>query len=85
MTGNTFQSGNSGSADKKTAGAVMLLLTTDSMETLDSKQDPATLSKQIQKECCFNKRMADILADIALTLIYLIYQPIELLKPQFWL
>ena len=40
---------NSGSADKKTAGAVMLLLTTDTMETLDSKQDPATLSKQIQK------------------------------------
>ncbi|MBQ3798022.1 MAG: hypothetical protein II842_17385 [Butyrivibrio sp.] len=59
---------NSGSAEKKTAGAVMLLLTTDIMETLDPKQDPATLSKQIQKECCFNKKMSDLLSDIVLLL-----------------
>lgn len=59
---------NSGSADNKTAGAVMLLLTAGIMEKPDSRQDPATLSKRIQKECCFNKRMADILTDIALLL-----------------
>ena len=59
---------NSESADKKTAGAVMLLLMTDIMETVDSKQDPATLSKQIQKECCFNKKMSDLLSDIVLQL-----------------
>ena len=59
---------NSGAADNKTAGAVMFLLTTDILDTMDSGQDAMALSKMIQKECCFNKRMSDILADIALLL-----------------
>ena len=59
---------NSGAADKKTAGAVMFLLTTGIMDELDTGLDAVSLSKKIQKECCFNKRMADILADIVLIL-----------------
>ena len=55
-------------AQEKTAGAVMFLLTTDILDTMDSGQDAMALSKMIQKECCFNKRMSDILADIALLL-----------------
>ena len=46
----------------------MFLLTTDILDTMDSGQDAMALSKMIQKECCFNKRMSDILADIALLL-----------------
>ena len=59
---------NSGSADKKTAGAVMLLLTTDIPNDTESYGDSISLSKQIQKSCGFNRKMADLLAGIMLRL-----------------
>ena len=58
----------SGSADKKTAGAVMFLLTTDIPNEIGLHRDRMSLTKQIQKSCSFNRKMADFLADIMLRL-----------------
>ena len=55
-------------ADRKTAGALLMLFTTVSMKTVKSEKDPDQLSKRIQKDCAFNKKMADLLADIMISL-----------------
>ena len=55
-------------ADRKTAGAILMLFVSGVTETVMSDDDPADLSKRIQKECCFNKKMSDVLADIVLSL-----------------
>ena len=54
---------DSGSADKKTAGALLLFLVSDLLKNAPV-EDAVALSKLIQRECCLNKRMADKLAKI---------------------
>ena len=58
----------SGVADNKTARALMLLFVTGIPDRVVPENDLSTVSKQIQKECCFNKKMADQLADVLLLL-----------------
>ena len=55
-------------ADRKTAGALLMLFVSGITETVLPDDDLADLSKKIQRECCFNKKMADQLADILLQL-----------------
>ena len=54
--------------DRKTAGALLILFASGLSDFVKSENDPAFLSKLIQKNCCLNKRMADTLADIVLSL-----------------
>ena len=54
--------------DKKIAGALLYLLTTEVPSGIKPGDDISLLSKLIQKECSFNKKMADRLAEILLAL-----------------
>ena len=54
--------------DEKTAGAIMLALVRGTDRAIGGHDKPESLSKQIQTECCFNKKMADRVAEIFLTL-----------------
>ena len=58
----------SGAADKKTAGAVLLVLLNGIQKRLDEDYSPEELSWIIQKECCLNKEMADEVSIILLSL-----------------
>lgn len=57
---------DSKSIDEKTAGAIMLVLVRG--VDIGIHDDLEVLSKTIQDECCFNKRMADRLAEIFIAL-----------------
>lgn len=46
------------------AGAILMLLASGVWDSAKCVKDNGDLSKKIQKECCFNKRMSDQLADI---------------------
>ena len=50
--------------DKKIAGALLYLLTTEVLCSVKPGGEISSLSKDIQRECCFNKKMADQLATI---------------------
>ena len=54
--------------DKKTAGALLMLFVSGIMETVTPDDVLADMSKRIQRECCFNKKMADALTVIVLSL-----------------
>lgn len=54
----------SGTSDRSTAGAVLCFLVSGLSQNISSDSDIAELSKQIQKECGFNKKMADRIATI---------------------
>lgn len=54
--------------EKKTAGAILLALVRGINEDVTKQTDMKGLSKLIQDECCFNKRMADTVASVFLTL-----------------
>ena len=58
----------SGITDRKTAGAILLFLVNGMMDELDRDIDFDSLCKEIQKECCFNKKMAEKLTSIFLSL-----------------
>ena len=58
----------SGITDGKTAGAILLFLVNGMMDELDRDIDFDSLCKEIQKECCFNKKMAEKLTSIFLSL-----------------
>lgn len=58
----------SGETDRKTAGAILFCLVSGVMESLSEDIDFGTLSKDIQRQCSFNKKMADRLAAIFLAL-----------------
>lgn len=55
-------------ADKKMAGALLYLLTTEISGNVKPVDDISFLSKHIQKECSFNKKMSDQLAKILIAL-----------------
>ncbi len=59
---------NSKTADKKTAGAILYCLVSNIGDAIGAGCDFAGLAKIIQKECCFNKRMSERLAEIFLYL-----------------
>jgi len=52
------------SADRKTAGAILCFLVSDMAGKADLSGDVTELSKTVQKECGFNKKVADRLAEI---------------------
>ena len=54
--------------DKKIAGALLYLLTTEVLCSVKPGGEISFLSKAIQRECSFNKKMADQLATILLAL-----------------
>ena len=54
--------------DKKTAGALLMLFVSGIHDEVKPETEFAFLSKLIQKNCCFNKKMADKLAAIVLSL-----------------
>lgn len=54
--------------DRKTAGAVLYFLVNGGMDDIYPDTDPASLSKAIQSRCCLNKKMADELTAIFLSL-----------------
>lgn len=54
--------------DAKTAGAIMLALVRGMDSSTRDHDNLATMSKHIQQECCFNKKMADQVAEIFLSL-----------------
>ena len=54
--------------DKKTAGAFLMILVSGITETITPDDNPVDLSKKIQRECCFNKKMSDALVGIVLSL-----------------
>ena len=58
----------SDAADNKTAGAILCCLLSGIAEETRVDRDLEGLSKVIQKECCFNKKMANHLAEIFLVL-----------------
>lgn len=58
----------SDSTDEITAGAIMLALVRGIDRGITSHNSLEALSKQIRKECCFNKTMADRLSEIFLAL-----------------
>ena len=58
----------SGVAKKRTAGAILYFLVSGMLERLDEDRSFDDLSKEIQKTCSFNKKMADMLASIFLSL-----------------
>lgn len=55
-------------ADRRTAGAILQLLVSGLLQKVFSESDYETLSRSIQKECSLNKKMADRLAAILLSL-----------------
>ena len=55
-------------ADRKTAAALLHLLVSGLLETVDPSYDVELLSGSIRRECSINKRMADRLAIILYTL-----------------
>lgn len=59
---------NAKAADRKTAGAILYCLISNIADEIGDGCDFTGLSKIIQKECCFNKRMSDRLAEIFLHL-----------------
>ena len=61
----------SGNADRKTAAALLHLLTSGLLETTDPGNNAELLSDSIRRECSINKRMADRLAII----LYTLYSP----------
>ena len=58
----------SGNTDRKTAAALLHLLASGLLETIDPGYDAELLSESIRRECSINKRMADRLAIILYTL-----------------
>ena len=58
----------SGITDGKTAGAILLFLVNGMMDELTRDIDSDSLCKEIQKKCCFNKKMAEKLSTIFLSL-----------------
>ena len=60
---------NSGAADRKTAAAIIHVLVSGIMESIDSSFDAEEISGTIRRECSLNKRMADRLA-LILTSLY---------------
>ena len=54
--------------DKKTAGAVLLISVNGIIDNVNPDDDFEFLSKLIQQECSFNKKMADRLTEIVLEL-----------------
>jgi len=58
----------SGNTDRKTAAALLHLLTSGLLKTTDPGYDAELLSESIRRECSINKRMADRLAIILYTL-----------------
>ena len=58
----------SGITDGKTAGAILLFLVNGMMDELNRDIDFDSLCKVIQKKCCFNKKMAEKLSTIFLSL-----------------
>ena len=54
--------------DRKTAGALLYLLTTEVSSGVKPGADMSSVSKLIQRECSFNKKMADRLAEILIAL-----------------
>ncbi len=58
----------SGVTDRKIAGALLMLFASGIPDLVRPEDDPSFLSKLIQRDCCLNKKMADILADIVLLL-----------------
>ena len=58
----------SGITDGKTAGAILLFLVNGMMDELNRDIDFDSLCKEIQKKCCFNKKMAEKLSTIFLSL-----------------
>ena len=57
----------SGATDRRTASAVLCLLVSGMLDEIGKDRDSAELSKQIQKECSFNKKMSEDLANIFLS------------------
>ena len=55
-------------ANRKTAGAILCYLVSSIANENGAHSDLTGLSKIIQKECSFNKKMADQLAEIFLSL-----------------
>lgn len=58
----------SGVTDRKTAGALLMLFAGGIPDHIKPENDSSFISKLIQRECCFNKKMADTLTDIVLSL-----------------
>ena len=58
----------SGVADKRAAGAVLYFLVSGMLDRLDEECSFKDLSREIQRTCSFNKKMADTLAAIFLSL-----------------
>lgn len=58
----------SGAADKKTAGAILYFLVSGLISQIDKAVSFEDMSRKVQKECSFNKKMADELATIFLSL-----------------
>jgi hypothetical protein len=56
------------SVDAKTPGAIMLTLVRGIERDIKNYDNSEEASKLIQKECCFNKRMADRIVEIFLAL-----------------
>ena len=54
----------SGTADRKTAAALLHVLACGILETTDFGYDKEILSESIRRECSLNKRMSDRLAAI---------------------
>ena len=52
------------SADRKTAAALLCFLVREIAAKVDHRDDEIELSKTVQKECGFNKRVSDRLAEI---------------------
>lgn len=59
---------DSDSTDIKVAGAILLTLTMGIDRNVSCNDNLEELSKLIQKECCLNQEMSDILAEVFLTL-----------------
>ena len=51
-------------ADRKLAGAILYLLVSGIPDEVAKADDVAVVTRAIQKSCCFNKGMADLLASI---------------------
>ncbi|MDO5138762.1 MAG: hypothetical protein Q4D71_09950 [Oscillospiraceae bacterium] len=58
----------SGNADKKTASRILYLLLNDIQSAVSSHNDSVSLTKLIQSRCSLNKRAAEELADVFLSL-----------------
>ena len=55
-------------ADKKTVGALLMIFANGIADMVRPETDLALLSKLIQTDCCFNKKMSDRLAAILISL-----------------